>query len=127
MQLISTNICKTSDIGVNENLFGGQMLSWLDEAGGIMASTVCGSANVITLKIDEVLFLRPVKVKELIRIYGKIDKIGNTSISLFLEARRYCVEELSESMVCSTKMLYVNIDEDGKPRKIIADPKFLNQ
>lgn len=118
MQLISTNICKTSDIGVNDNLFGGRMLSWLDEAGGIMASSVCQSANVITLKMDEVLFLRPVKVKEQIRIYGKVDKIGNTSISLLIEARRHCVEENSEALVCSTKMLFVNIDEQGTPIKI---------
>jgi len=118
MHLISTNICKTSDIGVNDNLFGGRMLSWLDEAGGIMASSVCQSANVITLKMDEVLFLRPVKVKEQIRIYGKVDRIGNTSISLYLEARRHCVEENSEALVCSTKMLFVNIDDYGKPKKI---------
>lgn len=118
MQLISTNICKTSDIGVNENLFGGRMLSWLDEAGGIMASSVCMSANVITLKMDEVLFLRPVKVKEQIRIYGKVDRIGNTSISLILEARRHCVQESSESIVCTTKMLFVNLDNEGKPKKI---------
>ena len=118
MRLISTNICKTSDLGVNDNLFGGRMLSWLDEAGGIMASSVCKSSNVITLKMDEVLFLRPVKVKEQIRVYGKVDRIGNTSISLFIEARRYCVEENAESLVCSTKMLFVNIDENGKPKKI---------
>ena len=118
MKLISTNICKTSDIGVNDNLFGGRMLSWLDEAGGIMASDVCKSSNVITLKMDEVLFLRPVKVKEQIRIYGKVDKIGNTSISLYLEARRNCVEEKQEDLVCSTKMLFVHIDEYGKPKKI---------
>lgn len=118
MRLISTNICKTSDLGVNDNLFGGRMLSWLDEAGGIMASSVCKSSNVITLKMDEVLFLRPVKVKEQIRIYGKVDRIGNTSISLFIEARRHCVEENAESLVCSTKMLFVNIDENGRPKKI---------
>lgn len=118
MRLISTNICKTSDIGVNDNLFGGRMLSWLDEAGGIMASSVCKSSNVITLKMDEVLFLRPVKVKEQIRVYGKVDRIGNTSISLFIEARRHCVEENAESLVCSTKMLFVNIDENGRPKKI---------
>ena len=119
MKLISTYLCKTSDIGVNDNLFGGRMLSWLDEAGGIMASSISKSANVITLKMDEVLFLRPVKVKEQIRIYGKVDKIGNTSISLYLEARRHCVEENEESQVCSTKMLFVSIDEKGKPKKII--------
>jgi acyl-CoA thioesterase YciA len=72
MKLISTKICKTSDIGVNDNLFGGTMLAWLDEAGGIMASSVCCSSNLVTLKIEEVLFKEPVKVKQQIRIYGKV-------------------------------------------------------
>lgn len=118
MQLISTNICKTSDIGVNDNLFGGRMLSWLDEAGGIMASCVCKTTNVITLKMDQVLFKRPVKVKEQIRIYGKVDQIGQTSVNLYLEARRINVEDDVEDLVCSTKMLFVKIDENGRPDPI---------
>ena len=76
MELISTKLCKTGDIGVNDNLFGGILLSWLDEAGGIFASNVSCSSNMITLKMDEVLFTQPVKVKEQIRIYGKVDRIN---------------------------------------------------
>jgi acyl-CoA hydrolase len=33
MIYIATKVCKTGDIGVNGNLFGGIMMSWLDEAG----------------------------------------------------------------------------------------------
>ena len=89
MQLISTKICKTSDIGINDNLFGGMMLQWIDEAAGAMAATTCCSPNMITLKMDEVVFKKPVKVNQHIRIYGKVDKIGRTSISLTMEARRF--------------------------------------
>ena len=115
MELISTKICKTSDIGVNNNLFGGILLSWLDEAGGIMAANVCCDNNVITLKMDEVLFKHPVKVKEQIRVYGKVDKMGNTSVSLYLEARRANLKNKTEEVVCSTTMLFVRIDDDGRP------------
>ncbi len=115
MELISTKICKTSDIGVNNNLFGGILLSWLDEAGGIMAANVCCDNNVITLKMDEVLFKHPVKVKEQIRIYGKVDQMGNTSVSLYLEARRANLKNKTEEVVCSTTMLFVRIDDDGRP------------
>ena len=118
MKLISTKLCKTSDIGVNENLFGGIMLSWLDEAGGILASTIACSSNMITLKMDEVLFKHPVKVKEQIRIYGKIDKMGKTSVSLYLEARRANLKNKSEEVVCSTKMVFVRVDGNGKPVSI---------
>lgn len=115
MRLISTNLCKTSDIGINNNLFGGRMLSWLDEAGGIMAAEEVCSRNIVTLKMDQVLFKKPVKVNDHIRIYGKVLNIGKSSISLFLEARRFDFEYHKEDAVCSTKMTYVKIDKSGKP------------
>ena len=114
MKLISTKICKTSDIGINNNLFGGAMLAWLDEAGGTAAAEAACSPNMITLKMDEVIFKKPVKVNDHIRIYGKVLKIGNSSISLFIEARRFNFDEMDEEPVCSTQMLFVNIDENGQ-------------
>ncbi len=113
MEIIATKICKASDIGIYNNLFGGTMLSWLDEAGGTMASAKCCTPSMITLKIDEVVFKKPVKVNEHIRLYGKIDRIGTTSISLYLEARRFDFEEHEENMVCSTRMTFVRIDQEG--------------
>ena len=118
MQHISTYICKTSEIGVNDNLFGGTMLAWLDEAGGIMAACECRSANVITLKMEEVLFKKPVKVKQRVRIYGEIEHIGRTSLKMYLEARTINLEEKTEEIVCSTHMIYVHIDEDGNATPI---------
>ena len=120
MKLISTKICKTSDIGVNDILFGGTMLAWLDESAGIMASSVCCSSNMVTLKMEEVLFKEPVQVKQQIRIYGKVDRMGKTSISLFIEARRADLKNRTEVVVCSTKMVFVRIDKGGKPMAIKA-------
>lgn len=114
MNLISTKICKTSDIGINNNLFGGAMLAWLDEAGGTAAAEAACSPNMITLKMDEVIFKKPVKVNDHIRIYGKILKVGNSSVTLFIEARRFKFDGQEEETVCSTTMLFVNIGEDGQ-------------
>jgi acyl-CoA thioesterase YciA len=129
MDLISTKICKTSDIGINNNLFGGTMLSWLDEAGGTMASFVCCTPQMITLKVDEVLFKKPVKVNEHIRIYGRVDHIGHTSISLYLEARRFNFDDHAEETVCSTKITLVRINPMGEAVDIDLDirEKFNNQ
>lgn len=121
MELISTKICKTSDIGINNNLFGGTMLSWLDEAGGTMASRVACTPHMITLKIDEVLFKKPVKVNEHIRIYGEVLSIGNTSIVLYIEARRFNFDRHDEEIVCSTKAVFVRIDDMGHPVPIEPD------
>ncbi|MCB0823002.1 MAG: acyl-CoA thioesterase [Bacteroidales bacterium] len=113
MELISTKICKTSDIGVNDNLFGGALLSWMDEAGGTFAATKCCTPNMITLKIDEVLFKKPVKVKQHIKIYGKILGVGKSSIKIFVEARTVDFKNKGEIPVCSTEILFVRISDNG--------------
>ena len=113
MELISTKICKTSDIGVNDNLFGGMLLSWMDEAGASYAAAKCCSPNMITLKVDEVLFKKPVKVKEHIKLYGKVLSIGKSSIKVAVEAKRVAFSQKEEVLVCSTQMVFVRIDDDG--------------
>jgi len=124
MELISTKICKTSDIGVNDNLFGGTMLSWMDEAGGTLAAAKCCSPNMITLKMDEVIFKKPVRVKEHIKIYGKVLSVGTTSVKIYIEARRVDLKSDNEDPVCSTVMLFVKIDEHGKASPIEDCEKF---
>lgn len=126
MELISTKICKTSDIGVNDNLFGGTMLSWMDEAGGAFAAVRCCSPNMITLKVDEVIFKKPVKVKEHIKIYGKVLSLGRSSIKVLIEARSINFKNDAEELVCSTQMVFVKIDENGKASPIVECVKFNN-
>ncbi len=129
MELISTKICKTSDIGVNDNLFGGVMLAWMDEAGGNFAAKKCCTPNIITLKINEVVFKKPVKVKEHIRIYGEVLHVGKSSITIKVFAQRINFERNEEENVCSTEMLFVKIDENGKSSLIdeLVRNNLLNQ
>jgi Acyl-CoA hydrolase len=61
MHYVATKICRASEIGLNGNLFGGTLLSWLDEAGAAFAGYLCRAPNMVTLKMEEVLFRRPVQ------------------------------------------------------------------
>lgn len=105
----------TKDLGVHGNLFGGNMLSWIDEAAGTMAATVSQSPNMVTLKINEVIFLKAVKVGYMIKIYGEVSRIGTTSITLKVEARKLNVMTLEEILVVETEITFVRIDEYGGP------------
>ncbi len=115
MQLISTHLCKMQNVGFHGNLFGGTMLSWLDEAGGSYAAEVCQTPRVVTVKLTEVEFKKPVRPGQIIKIYGKVLKIGNCSIIVKLEARRHSPYNGSQKVVCSTEMTFVRIDGDGEP------------
>lgn len=102
------------DIGVHGNLFGGILLSWLDESAVTYACDICQTGNMVTLKIDEMVFKEPVKVGYQIMIYGKLLHVGNSSVSLYIEARRKNVHTSEERAVCSTKFVFVRIDANGE-------------
>lgn len=115
MELITTKICMASQIGVHGNLFGGEMLSVLDESAAAYACQICDSSKMVTKKIEEVVFENPVKVGNLIKVYASVDKFGNTSIIIKLEARKHNVHTGRQEIVCSTKMVFVKLDEEGSP------------
>ena len=123
MKLISTHTVMTSDLGVRGNLFGGQLLAWLDLAAAALAVQVIRSPSVLTLKVSECVFHRPAKINNLIKIYGDVTKVGRTSITLAVEARRFDVVSGEEDLVCSTSIVMVHIDENGKPVEI-KNPKL---
>ena len=89
MHYVATKICRASEIGYNGNLFGGAMLSWLDEAGAAFAGYLCRTPNMVTLKMDEVRFRRPVKISHHVRIYARIHHLGTSSLTINVEARRF--------------------------------------
>ena len=115
MELISTHICKGKNVGVHGNLFGGTMLSWLDEAGGAFASQRIDSPRIVTVKLSEVTFKKPVRPGHIIKIYGKVVRVGDTSVVVKLEARRHSPYNGTQRTVCTTEITYVRIDGDGEP------------
>jgi acyl-CoA thioesterase YciA len=118
-QLVSTHVCKGQNIGVHGNLFGGVMLAWLDEAGAAFTAQVCGSPRMVTKCIEQVVFQRPVRPGQIIKVYADVVKIGSTSITVKLEARRHSVVNGSQRLVCEVEMTFVRIDGDGEPVPII--------
>ena len=115
MQLISTHPIKKADLGFHANLFGGKLLAWLDAAGAAFAMEVCDTPRMVTIKIDECLFKRPAKEGQLLKIYGDVFEIGNTSVTLYLEARAHNVYSGSQNVILSTKIKFVRIDENNEP------------
>lgn len=114
MELISTHFCKAANVGYHGNLFGGTMLGWLDEAGAIFACEACDTPRMVTKKISEVVFNKPIRPGQIIKIYGNVKNIGNRSITISLEARRHSVYNGSQRIVLTTDMTFVRIDGDGE-------------
>ena len=115
MQLISTHPIKKSDLGFHANLFGGKLLAWLDASAAAYAMETCDTPRMVTVKIDECVFKKSAKEGQMIKIYGSVDSIGTTSITLYMEARSHNVYSGKQNVILSTNIKFVRIDENNDP------------
>jgi len=113
MELISTHPIKKSDLGFHGNLFGGKLLAWMDASAAAFAMQVCDTPRMVTVMIDQCSFKKPAKEGQLIKIYGRVSKIGNTSITIYMEARSHSVYSGQQNTILDTNMKFVRIDEGG--------------
>jgi acyl-CoA thioesterase YciA len=115
MELVTTYVCKKSDIGVHDNMFGGAVLGLIDQSAGAYAAQVCDTPRMVTVKIDQLIFKNPVKVGNIIKIYSEVKSFGNTSVTLYIEVRKHNVYTGAQDVVVSTSIVFVRIDEEGRP------------
>jgi len=123
MQLLATHPIKKMDLGFHGNLFGGKLLSWVDAALAAHAMEVCHSKNMVTISIDRCVFKKPAKEGSLLKIYGKLIKIGNTSATFNVEVRSYNVFKEEEAIILTTSITFVRIDDEGGPIPISEQVK----
>ncbi len=114
MELITTTIMKKSDEGVHGNIFGGTLMSLIDDSAASYAAQICDTPRIVTIKIDELLFKSPVKVGSLLKVYGRVEKFGTTSVKLYIEVRKHNVHTGKQDAVTQTFITFVRIDGDGK-------------
>lgn len=113
MELITTYICKDLDIGIHNNMFGGRLMSIIDDAAGAFASQICDTPHMVTIKVDEFVFKKAVKSGSILKVYGKVVKFGSSSVELYMEMRKHNVYTGAQDLVTHTNMIFVRIDEDG--------------
>jgi acyl-CoA thioesterase YciA len=113
MELISTHPIKKSDLGFHGNLFGGTLLKFIDSAAAGYAMQLCDTPRMVTVSIDKCLFEKPAKEGQLLKIYGVPSALGNTSVTLYMEARAHNVYTGNQIIVLRTNIKFVRIDEEG--------------
>lgn len=106
-----------SDLNGNSDVFGGWVLAQMDIAGGILAARRA-RGRVATVAITAMQFVQPIKVGDLVSLYGKIEKVGRTSISVHIETVVLRQLDPAEIKVTEGTFVFVAIDENGKPRQV---------
>lgn len=123
-ELLLQTMPMPADTNVNGDIFGGWIMSQMDIAGGIMAMEITGG-RVVTIAVDAMKFIKPVKVGDIVYCYGAVSRIGNTSITISLEVwvkprlhRLGLFEGEEVSIVTEASYTYVAVDHTGQKRVI---------
>ncbi|MBV8924644.1 MAG: acyl-CoA thioesterase [Bradyrhizobium sp.] len=125
-ELCIRTLAMPADTNGNGDIFGGWLLSQMDIAGGVFTSKLTKSRNV-TVAIEAMNFRKPVNVGDLVSIYGRLVRIGRTSITVRLEAWVTRRKETQPILVTDGNFTYVSIDEAGRPQEIKQDGLVLTR
>ena len=99
------------------DIFGGWVMSQMDIAGAIAAVERVGG-RVVTVAVEVMTFIAPVKVGDILCVYTRVERIGTTSVTVAIEAwaRRNRVGDRVK--VTDGRFIYVALDDDGRKRRI---------
>jgi acyl-CoA thioesterase YciA len=93
------------DLNAAGTLYGGTMMSWVDEAASVYAAELLGpGVGFVTLKISEVLFKHPAVLGDLLTFYARLQRVGRTSLDVSVEVHN------REREVVTCEVRFVTVD-----------------
>ncbi|MBL4646964.1 MAG: acyl-CoA thioesterase, partial [Rhizobiales bacterium] len=112
-------IAMPADTNANGDIFGGWVMSRMDQAGGI-AGVERAQGRVVTVAVEAMTFIKPVKVGDVLCVYCDIERVGRTSMKIHVQAfaKRFLTGE--RDMVTDAIFTFVAIDDNGQPRPVPA-------
>jgi acyl-CoA thioesterase YciA len=113
-ELVIRTIAMPADTNPNGDIFGGWLMSQMDLGSGILASKTA-RARVVTVAMEGMSFLEPVKVGDTVACYAWVERIGRTSMTIPVEVwvQRYMTGE--QLRVTHGVFTYVAVGSDGRP------------
>ncbi len=112
MVKITSKMCLNDDVGVYGNMFGGRLLSIMDESAAIFARLYTGEKRIVSRKFSGVEFHSPVKLGEILCVYADNPKHGTTSFSFDI------VVIVNETRRFQASCVFVAVDADGRKKTI---------
>lgn len=113
-------IAMPADTNANGDIFGGWVMSRMDQAGG-MAGVERARGRVVTVSIDAMTFIRPMRVGDVLEVYTEVGSIGKSSMKIHIEAWAMRFRTHRREKVTDANFTFVAIDDNGRPRPIPAE------
>lgn len=112
-----SHIMTGSDTNLLGTVHGGVIMKLVDDAAGAVAGRPGGPA--VTASMDEMVFLEPVRVGDLVHVRAQVNWTGRSSMEVGV---RVMAERWNEStpatQVGSAYLVFAAVDADGRPRPV---------
>jgi len=108
------------DLNGSGRLFGGQLLTWIDELAGVVGKTFA-QANITTVYIDNLHFHKGAYLDDTVVLVAKPTFVGTTSMEV--KVTTYVQHlDMSRDLINDAYMIMVALDENDRPMKM---PKLI--
>jgi acyl-CoA thioesterase YciA len=104
------------------DIFGGWLMAQMDMAAALVASRHC-KGRAVTIAVEGMQFHRPVLVGDELSVFARLVKVGNTSMTVDVEAWRRARHSEETYKVTQAQFVFVAIDEVRRPRKVPPMPE----
>ncbi len=112
MKFYSRKLIKPQDLNAHGTVFGGSVLSWIDEEAAIYVSCQLGRGNLVTKFMSEIDFVSSAELGDIIEIGMETVKFGTSSISVRCEVRNKFTKD---TILKIDRIVFVHLDEEGRP------------
>jgi acyl-CoA thioesterase YciA len=116
-ELTVRTIAMPADTNANGDIFGGWVMSRMDQAGGI-AAVERTHGRAVTIAVDAMTFIQPMRVGDVLEVYTEVEGIGRTSMKIHIEAWAMRFQTHHRDKVTDATFTFVAVDDTGRPRPI---------
>jgi len=112
MKYYTRRFIRPYDLNTSNRLFGGQLLSWIDEEAAIYASCQMKRDRVVTKFMSEIDFKVSAQLGDILEFGLEVVDAGRTSLSMRCEVRQ---KKTHAVIIMVERIVFVSIDAEGKP------------
>ncbi len=114
---VSRKLVMYPDLNAHGRLFGGQLMSWIDEGLAQVAARMMGTSNIVTKKFGEIVFSAPGRLGDSVEIWCKVIHEGRTSLALEALVLGCTLGSSQQETreLCRSDVVYVALDQRGRP------------
>jgi len=112
-------LAEPTDVNYGGSVHGGQVMKWIDQAGYALAVRYSGG-YAVTKFVDNIDFLNPINIGDLVLIDAEIISTGKTSMQIKIDVSSERLKTQTIEKNCTCTIIFVAVDAEGRKRRLTS-------